>query len=137
MGTERRELVALLDTDVLIDFLRGRDYLAGIRRQFFPTGLPAISVVTVAEAYRGMRPEAEARTVRLLHGLVVLPIDAAIAEQAGRMSYQQRAGGVHVSLADSLIAATALHYNLVLLTNNVDDYPFPNLNVRRARPTPR
>ena len=43
-----------------------------------------------------------------------------------------RLHGITISIADSIIASTALHLNAPLLTNNVDYYPFPDLTVVRG-----
>jgi tRNA(fMet)-specific endonuclease VapC len=95
---------ALLDTDVLIDHMRGH-------RRLRTTGL-AVSVITRAELYAGSERE-EPAVEALLAKLEELQVDAAIARRAGRI---QRATGLKI--ADALIAATALEHDLEVMTRN-------------------
>lgn len=95
----------LVDTDVLIDHLRGT------RRLVAPTERVAISVVTRCELFAGS-DEAE-RLNALLEPMVELPVDASIAELAG---LTRRSTGI--ATPDALIAATALRNGLPLMTRN-------------------
>ena len=105
----------LVDTDILIDFLRGdadaADFLEenidGIR----------ISAVTVAELFQGVREGNErALLTSMLSTMTVLPLTSEIAEMAGlfRREYRNTGSG----LADCMIAATAAHHGLPLATLN-------------------
>jgi hypothetical protein len=111
----------LIDTDVLIDFLRGR-----VEAREFVADLPrdvAVSAVTVAELFVGVR-EGEERTAleAMLATFRVLPVNADIAAQGGllRRDYGKSRG---VGLNDALIGATALAHSLPLATLNVRHYP--------------
>jgi toxin FitB len=57
----------------------------------------------------------------------ILPIDAAIAEQWGRLVGGLGAARATVPPVDSLIAATALHHGLSLVTRNDKDFGFAGL----------
>lgn len=97
----------LVDTDVLIDHLRGA-------RRLSVEGLQlSYSVVTRCELFAG-RSAQEERVGQLLGPFRELPVDRAVAEQAGRL---RRAGGI--ATADALIAATAQRHGLALWTRNV------------------
>lgn len=100
----------LLDTDVLVDHLRGR------RRILAGTDELHVSAVSRAELFSGRGAE-ERRVRRLLEPMTDLPVDAAIAERAGRL----RRGSTR-RLPDALIAATALEHRLTLVTRNVRDF---------------
>jgi len=100
----------LVDTDVLIDHLRG------VRRFEPGTDVVRYSVVTRAELYAGRGTE-EARVDTLLAALVELPVGRSIAERAGRL---RRERGLR--LPDALIAATALEFDLRLMTRNRRDF---------------
>ena len=52
----------------------------------------------------------------------ILPVTAPIAESWGRLSGECRLHGKQVKVADGLIAATALHHNLTIVTRNVNDF---------------
>ena len=56
----------------------------------------------------------------------VLPIDLAVADRWGRLLAE---AGRPVPTIDSLLAATALHYELRLVTRNAGDFEYPRLEV--------
>jgi predicted nucleic acid-binding protein len=136
----------LLDTDLLIDLLRGntkaRDFLL-----FLAEDAPhCCSAVTVAEIYSGMRESEEQRTDELIASLIVLPVTVEIAVKAGefRRAYRQfdtkkvRSPGpveskkIALELDDCLIAATAVCEGLELVTGNTRHYPMPEVRVKAA-----
>lgn len=111
----------LLDTDVLIDYLRGRseatDYIDNLSNPLF------VSMVTVGELYAGVRDGAErTRLDTFLLAFASIPIDHAIGVMGGllRRDYGKSHG---TGLADALIAATAHLGNLTLVTLNRKHFP--------------
>jgi len=122
-------MTAVIDTDVLVDHLRGveaaRDLLLELLDQGGP---PAVSVISVAEIEAGLR-EAERPVVEgLLDKLSVLPLDAEIARTGGR--FRKEHGPAHgVLLPDALIAATVVKHAGILYTLNRKHYPIPELEV--------
>ncbi len=56
----------------------------------------------------------------------MLPIDLAVAERWGRLLSEV---GRPVPTIDSLLAATALHHELRLVTRNARDFDYPGLEV--------
>jgi predicted nucleic acid-binding protein len=120
----------LVDTSVLIDVLngkRGRDRsLLELVRQGH---MLASCAVTVAEVYAGMRPEEAGQTQALLSRLRYYEITSEVSQQAGRLKYHWARKGHTLSLADVLIAATALNYGLALITDNVQHFPMPELSI--------
>jgi predicted nucleic acid-binding protein len=100
----------LVDTDVLVDHLRGQ-------RQFVPGDDQVnVSAVTRAELYAA-HDTLESPVTRLLDAMSEIPVDAAIAERGGTI---RRLTGA--SLGNALIAATALEHELTLVTRNLWDY---------------
>ncbi len=95
----------LLDTDVLIDHLRGQRRLRATGR------LLGVSVVSRCELFAG-RDEPE-RLRRLLGAMIELPVDGTIAEVAG--ATRRRTG---IATPDALIAATALTHGIPLASRN-------------------
>ena len=51
----------------------------------------------------------------------ILPVTAAVADRWGTVSAIAAARGKPVPVVDGLLAATALHYNLALVTRNTSD----------------
>lgn len=121
----------VLDTDVLIDVLRGREAARSFLEDAADRFVPCCSVISVAELHAGMRPEEEAGTRTLLDGLVIIPVTQEIAEAAGR--FKQRSRSRRLELADCLIAATAFVEGATLATGNVKDYPMQEITVVNAR----
>ena len=66
------------------------------------------------------------RDVAAWFGDRLLPISAEIAERWGRLAAETRRP---LPAIDSLLAATALHHGLRLVTRNVSDFRFPGLAV--------
>lgn len=95
----------LVDTDVLIDHLRGERRVLGRGRRL------GVSVVSRCELFAGRDESAVLRG--LLRAMIELPIDSAIAELAG---ITRRETGI--ATPDALIAATALMHRIPLMTRN-------------------
>ena len=110
----------LVDTDVLIDHLRGVPQAA--KTLAAHDGI-AISVITLAELLAGAKGARERAHIDALEAsCTVLPVDAMLARKAGAL--RQRWGPSHgVELPDALIAATAQQHALPLLTLNTKHYP--------------
>ena len=121
----------LLDTDVLIDVLRGREAVKAFLEDAADRFVPCCSVISVAELFVGMYPEEERATRALLDGLVILPVTQEVAEVAGR--FKRGTTTRRLELADCLIAATAYVDGATLATGNVKDYPMSDITVVKAR----
>jgi predicted nucleic acid-binding protein len=118
----------LVDTDVLIDFLRGnpkaKEYLSAL------IGDSDIfcSAITVAEICSGIKAGEEERTRELVNNLEVLDVTRPVAEKAG---YYKRTIRSHaLELDDCLIAATASVAGATLVTGNAKHYPMRDIEVR-------
>jgi hypothetical protein len=114
----------LLDSNILI-------YLAqpgGERLQAqIIAAEPAASLISRVESlgFHRITPAEEARLEKLFAWVEVLPVSDAVADAAVILRKQRR-----MSLGDSLIGATALLYNLPLVTRNVDDFKhIPGLQI--------
>jgi predicted nucleic acid-binding protein len=127
----------LLDTDVVIPRLGGDPAARELVRQLAPAGV-VISVATYMEVYQGIFANvdpvpAESEFLTLLENLPVLPFTEPVARRCAllRADLAARGSRVRSRSIDLIIAATALHHGLTLVTRNVEDYAdIPNLQLR-------
>jgi predicted nucleic acid-binding protein len=114
-------MAKLIDTDVLIDYLRG--YTEAV--DFLETNASeaCVSAMNIAELYQGIRDGKEqAKLSKMLSVLTALPITPEIAELGGLYSRDFRASH-GCGLADCLIAATTELHGLTLVTLNAKHFP--------------
>lgn len=115
----------LVDTDVLIDFLRGKEKA----REFMVslTGNTDIicSAITVAEIHAGMKEQERAKTQELLDSLTIIDVTRQIAEKAG--SYRRTIRSHALELDDCVIAASAYLKGAALATGNAKHYPMGDI----------
>jgi len=121
--------VILVDSDVLIEHLRGkaaaRDWLVRARQSSGPL---AISVVSLTEIAGGMRPPERREVMRLLGSMQRFEVSEQVAWRASTLMQEYRPSHSRIGLGDYLIAATALTEGLEIATLNIWHYPmFPKL----------
>ncbi len=113
----------LLDTDWVIDALADAPVAVAPIHHYAPSGI-GVSIVTYGEVFHGAyafaNPQAHLESFRhFLSAFTALGLNDPIMELFGRNRYLlQRQGNVIPDL-DLLIAATALHHNLTLMTRNL------------------
>ena len=107
------------DTDVLIDFLRGKGGGADQVELELERGSLVTTVITRFELLAGARSDHQRSTVLvLLEGLVTLPLDEESADRAADVRRSLQAEGLDIGMADSLIAGITLERGAILLTRN-------------------
>lgn len=111
----------LLDTDVLVDFLRG--YSQGVDLVNAHADQIILSSIVVAELYAGVKGDEEQTALdRFVSLFRVVPVTAEIAKIGGL--YKRHYGKSHgVGLADAIIAASVKVENAMLKTLNIKHYP--------------
>jgi toxin FitB len=99
-----------------------------------------LSVLTLGEIRKGVAglPQGKRRT-RLEAWLEVdlqsrfagriIPVDAGIADRWGALAAAAKLKGKTVSIIDGLLAATALHHNLTVVSRNVSDFAITQVTV--------
>ncbi len=128
----------LLDTNVVSETVRNRPNRLVIEwLDQIPAQALFVSVLTLGEIRKGIegltdKKRREKLRIWLEHDLTdwfevrVLPVDIAVADRWGRLVAE---AGRPVPTIDSLLAATALHHELRLVTRNASDFLYPGLEV--------
>lgn len=111
----------LLDTDILIDFLRGHSKAVAFVNAHSDRII--LSSIVVAELYAGVKGDAEEAALDSFVSLFrVVPVGTAIAKAGGL--YKRDYGKSHgVGLADAMVVATAEAEHAELKTLNTKHYP--------------
>lgn len=118
----------LVDTAILIDYLRGDERAARLMEAQRAVGPLHASEITRLEVLAAMRPTEEEPTRLLLSTLIWHPVDADVAEQAGALGRHWLPSHHTIDGADLAIAATATLTGCEPLTLNVRHFPmFPQL----------
>ena len=112
--------MALFDTDILIDHLLNKPGATETLLKFKNTQ-NYCSVITIGEILFGMKENENNKTFELINNLREINIDKAIVMSAFKI--KNLAKGFNLELYDCIIAATALEYDLILVTRNSKHYP--------------
>ncbi len=114
---------ALVDTSILIDYLRGQQAAADLLEQERAEAPLHASEITRLEVLAGMRPSEDEATRSLLSTLLWHPVDTQVAEEAGALGRRWLPSHHAIDGADLAIAATTTLNQLRLLTRNVRHFP--------------
>jgi predicted nucleic acid-binding protein len=128
----------LLDTNIVSETIRrnpNKPLIAWL--DHIPGEALFVSVLTFGEIRKGIEALADGKRreklrIWLEHELPawfegrVLPVDLAVADRWGRLLAE---ASRPVPTIDSLLAATALHHELRLVTRNSGDFDYPGLEV--------
>ena len=111
----------LLDTDVLVDFLRGRSQAVSFVNAH--SARIILSSIVVAELYAGVKGKSEQVALDNFVSLFpIVPVDAQVAKAGGL--YRRDYGKSHgIGLADAIMAATAEAEKAELKTLKTKCYP--------------
>ena len=126
----------LIDTDRIIDFLKGDKKTVEKLTSLLDEGL-AVSVISLAELYEGVygsdNPERRMNGLNdFLTSVNVLEVNNEISMVFGKKRAALRKDGKLIDNFDLLIAATCLHYDLTLITNNTQHFErIEELNILR------
>jgi len=112
----------LLDTSVIIDYLRRNDKGNNPIISLSKIYKYKISIITHTELYVGRsiweNPQAKRTFLTLLSNIKIIPLTRKISEVAGNIKSKHNS----IDLLDSIIAATAINQKLELVTFNIKDF---------------
>jgi toxin FitB len=124
----------LLDTNCISELVRVKPEPRVLEwMEAADEGLLYLSVLTLGEIRKGLAglPQNKRRThleawleveLQARFSGRILPIDAAVADRWGVLAADAKRKGKALSTIDALLAATALHYNLTVVSRNVSDF---------------
>ena len=106
-------------------------------------GLLYVSVLTLGEIRKGLAGLAQGKRRTQLETWLevelqarfwgrILAIDASVADRWGLLAAQAKGRGMSLPIIDGLLAATALHHNLTVVSRNASD--FTNAQVQVLNP---
>src|SRR5918992_5639736 len=130
----------LVDSNLVIDHLAAVPEASQFLDQFAQDGI-VISIVTYIEAYQGVvrsehPQEASEKFHAFINTVLILPFSFAVAERCARLRETLRKQNKRVKsrALDLIIAATALEYDLTLVTKNTEDFKdIPDLSLSQPR----
>lgn len=128
----------LVDTDWIIDAMVGmQDAVTSLQRH--STDGLAVSIVSVGELFEGAfdSPDPQrhlASSRSFLAPYTVVPLSDPIMELLAQRRHQLRRQGNLIPDFDLLIAATALHHGLILMTRNLRHFSrIPGVRIYRTQ----
>lgn len=128
-------MIYLLDTNICVLLIRQRSPQLLARITSHAITEIVLSAMTVAELQYGVqkrshRDQNQHALEQFLLPLIILPFDADDAIIYGQIRAGLEAQGLSIGAMDTLIAAQAIHHNLILVTNNVREFGrIPNLAI--------
>jgi len=122
----------VLDSGILIRHLRDQRGYPELVDHLTDKADVYISAMTRLEVVRGMRDREREDTFNLIDSLETISITGELADSAGEIIRSWRGRGITLSDADAIIAATAIHHGLTLVTTNAKHFPMPELTVFQA-----
>ena len=130
----------LVDSNIVIDNLLDVPSASTLLEQLALEGI-AISIVTYMEAFQGVEQSSDPERAQdkfhaFLAGVLILPFSFAVAERCARLreTLKKQNKRVNSRALDLIIAATALEYNLTLITENIKDFEdIPDITLSQPR----
>lgn len=113
----------VIDSSVLIAYLKGAPEARDVVRPAIETGEAAASVLSRVEIEGGMRTGERTAVARLMSAMHLVPVSDPIAARAGAHLRRYRRSHQGIDVVDYVIAATAELSGAGLATLNVEHFP--------------
>ena len=121
----------LLDTTTIIDHLRGDKKVNSYLEEIGNRGdIVGCCCINITETYTGMKDKEKEKTDKFIESLYYFGVTKEIAKLAGKVKQKYVKKGKTIATTDVIIAATAIEYGLILITKNVQHYPFSELEIK-------
>ena len=122
----------LLDANAVIYWLNGRPPAAELLAELGSrSDVLAVNAVSLAETYSGVPPDDLQRVDLLLEAFEFWPIDWAVARLAGEYRHKYGQEGRKLGAPDAILGAHAVREDATLITDNIRDFPMPELKILR------
>ena len=118
----------LLDSDVIIEFLRGKSQTISLVNKLKSAGF-GCSVLTLMEVKRGVFGKQETVANKLFRAMRIYAVTKEVGDLTVEFIKEWRKKGKTLQLIDTTIAATSVLNDLILVTYNKRDYPMKELKV--------
>lgn len=112
----------ILDTDVLIDVLRGhsptQDKLRSLEQEHMPLQITTISIFELFQDMQQLSGEKQEKIKNLINSLQIISFDEFAAEEAGLLRAKLQQEGNILDPEDCMIAGIAITHHEIVLTRN-------------------
>lgn len=112
----------LLDSDIIIDFLRRKRETVELIRSLIGKGTVGCGSLSIIEVVGGMKSGEEKPTYSFIRGLKVYSVTDKVCWIAAEEQRRLRESGITIGTVDVTQAAICLINNLVLVTSNKRHY---------------
>ena len=112
-----------IDTDIIIDHLRGKGQGVKIFEKIIQHYAPVTTYVNKFELFCGARSKYEIGIIKeTLSGFSILAFDDTACEEAGGIYRELKIHRSLIGIRDIMIAGIAIAHNIPIATNNVKDF---------------
>lgn len=112
-----------IDTDIIIDHLRGRDIGANLYAQIIMQEIPYSTYITKFELFCGAKNYQQEHIINeCLLGVKILPFDDKSSHESAKIYRELKQSGLLIGIRDILIAGIAIANRMPLATKNIKEF---------------
>ena len=113
----------IIDTDIAIDYLRGKQDARDLIFSLWDINMAYLSILSAYELYAGMKEDEEEDTENFINACNIEPVTIEITKKAGELYRKYRRQGITLTSLNCLINATAIVGRHKIATKNREHYP--------------